>query len=404
MYYGKSETPSIVWETGAMPENEVSTHLADASQVETPQGSAPEKTPRKRRWLIIATVLTLAVVVLIWSLNEFAVNRPLQRVLSEDRRNHTIRASAHWRGWINPDELVFDITGLSGDASRADVLRVFLQYADAMKNQKFSRIYLAARGRLKFTIDGPYFQELGAEYNSQNPMYTIRTFPTRVTTIDGIHPFSEYEGGLLGVLDAEMQQFTRFSDEWYLNDFQSSLKASSSDASTSNFDPCEGLREKDPHCGWKAHWDDSGVSVNPMDGTKSEFLAMESLDATDAQYGSLRYAELRLCFENGKLCGGKDVGVAIEVHGMLQSVDYDSEYSTLVRVRFGEGNPVRQTWGISDDHEALFPHGHEKQFASQLLQHNKLYIEFSYFEKAPRTISFDLAGLDDSMKSKGLAF
>lgn len=377
-------------------------------QIETPeaearQESASEQKIGKKKWVIAAVALAGLFILLILALNYFMVNRPLQRLLSDDIRNHSIKASAHWRGWINPSELVFNITGVNGETSRLDVFRVFLQYAEAMKGQKYSRVILAARGRDKFTIDGPYFQELGIEYSTQNPMYTIRTFPTRLSTMDGIHPFSEYEGGILGVLEAEMQQFTQFSNEWYLNDFQNSL-ATSTGASAISFDPCEGLREKDPHCGWKAHWDDSGTSVNQMDGTKGEFLTMESLDATDEEYGHLRYAELRLCFENGRLCGGKHVGVAVEVHGMLQSVNYDSEYSTAVRVRFDDGSPVRQTWGISDDHDALFPYGREKLFASQLPQHKKLYVEFSYFEKAPRTISFDLTGLDNLMKSKELAF
>jgi hypothetical protein len=46
-------------------------------------------------------------------------------------------------------------------------------------------------------------------------MYTIRTLPINVTAMDGSHPYSEYEGGLLGVLSKEMEQFGDFSDRWY---------------------------------------------------------------------------------------------------------------------------------------------------------------------------------------------
>jgi hypothetical protein len=45
------------------------------------------------------------------------------------------------------------------------------------------------------------------------------------------------------------------------------------------FDPCESVRQLDPHCGWNPHWDDSGVSTNAIDGTKNEFLSLESTDA-----------------------------------------------------------------------------------------------------------------------------
>ena len=168
------------------------------------------------------------------------------------------------------------------------------------------------------------------------------------------------------------------------------------------FDPCQSIREADPHCGWNAHWEDSGISVNKIDGSKTEFLETESLDADGMDYGDLHYATLTLCFENGKLCHGQSIGVAVKVHGMVSPSDDESEYSTSVRLRFDDGAPTRQTWGISDDHDALFPRGHEKQFATQLKQHKKLILEFSYYEKAPRTVSFDLTGLDGAMQLKGL--
>jgi hypothetical protein len=57
---------------------------------------------------------------------------------------------------------------------------------------------------------------------------------------------------------------------------------------------------------------------------------------------------------------------------MLASLGYESEYSTPVRLKFDDDRPLRQTWGISDSHDTLFPFGREKQFLTQLMQHNKL--------------------------------
>jgi hypothetical protein len=167
------------------------------------------------------------------------------------------------------------------------------------------------------------------------------------------------------------------------------------------FDPCESLRQLDPHCGWKPHWDDSGISTNAIDGTKTEFLSIESTD-TDGASLTLSYGKLRICFENGKLCGNKSVGVGVTVHGMVQPMDYDSEYSTPVRVKFDDDRPSRQTWGIADSHDALFPHGREELFLLQLLAHKKLILEFSYYERAPRTLTFEISGLEDKMKSIGV--
>jgi hypothetical protein len=172
--------------------------------------------------------------------------------------------------------------------------------------------------------------------------------------------------------------------------------------SNTGFDPCSTLREIDPHCGWKPHWEDSGPSVNQIDGAKTEFVEMDSSDPDGEDSGDLHYAALRLCFNNGKLCHGDTIGIGVNVHGMVDPV-YDSEYSTQVRYRFDGQSPLRATWGISDNHETLFPSGHEKTFASELLKHKELVLEFSYYEKAPRTITFDLSGLDGALKVKGLS-
>jgi hypothetical protein len=102
------------------------------------------------------------------------------------------------------------------------------------------------------------------------------------------------------------------------------------------------------------------VSVNAIDGTKSEFLSMESLDADGIDSGDLHYAAIKLCFDNGNLCHGNIIGAGIRVHGMLASLGYESEYSTPVRLKFDDGTPKRETWGMSEDHETLFPSGHEK--------------------------------------------
>ena len=356
-----------------------------------------------RNFAIVGCALVVLILGGTWAVNYFTVNTKLQHVLSTDPRNRVCKANAHFGGWVNPRTLVFDVTGITGDATRLDIFRAFLEFAEAMKDRHFTKVVLAARGTSKFTLDGNYFQELGREYSTQNPMYTVRTFPPHLAAMDGTKPFSEYDGGLFAVLQKEMEQFTDFSDQWYLKDLQAGSPSLASDASgAATFDPCESVRESDPHCGWKPHWEDSGTSVSAIDGVKTEFLSIESTEPDGIDFGNLHYADLRICFENGKLCGGKHVGVGVTVHGMLASAGYDSEYSTAVRLKFDDDKPISQMWGISDSHDTLFPYGKEGQFLSQLTQHNKLVLEFSYYEKAARTVTFDLAGLTEKMKLDNL--
>lgn len=197
--------------------------------------------PKKSRMLLIraCTVLVLAGAFGIWFFNYVSVNRPLQRVLTADPRNQVVTARAHFGNWVDVDTLVFDLTGISGSATRMDVFRAFLQFAEAMKDRHFTKVILSARGADKFTLGGDYFQQLGKEFSGQNPMYTIRTFPIHLAAMDGSKPFSEYEGGILGVLQKEMEQFTEFSDQWYVRDFGASASAVAGNApkSEASFDP-----------------------------------------------------------------------------------------------------------------------------------------------------------------------
>ena len=369
--------------------------------------NTPQTQPTKSRTLLIVACLLLIPVgpVGVWLFNYMSVNRPLQRVLASDARNQAVRARAHFGNWVDMDTLVFDLTGVSADATRLDVFSSLLQYAEAMKDRHFGKVVLSARGISKFTLDGTYFQELGKEFSVQNPMYTIRTFPAHLAAMDGSKPFPEYEGGILWVLQKETEQFVEFSDQWYATDFAAGTSLSSGSAASpkAEFDPCESLRDTDPHCGWKPHWEGSAISTNAIDRTKTEFLFLESSDPDGMDFSKLHYAELRICFENGELCRGQRAGVAVAVHGMLASQGYDSEYSTSVRFKFDDEKPISQTWGIADSHDALFPYGREKQFLAQLMHHNKLVLEFSYYEKPPQTITFDLPGLADKMKAENLA-
>jgi hypothetical protein len=187
-----------------------------------PLETVPEESPRpdakrsKKPLLFLALLLLLVGGgVGVWLYNNVVANTPLQRVLASDPRDSVVKEHAKFDGWFDVNTLVFDVDSVSGEATRMDVLRSFLQYAEAMKAHRVRKVILACRGIPKFQMEGSYFQQLGMEFSAQNPMYTIRTLPINVTAMDGSHPYSEYEGGLLGVLSKEMEQFGDFSDRWY---------------------------------------------------------------------------------------------------------------------------------------------------------------------------------------------
>jgi len=182
----------------------------------------PDKTfkPRILLWVLVGFVLLLVCAVGgLWLYNETVLQKPLQRVLLNDPRNHIVQATAHFDGWVDTHTVVFDLTDVSGEASSTDIFRVLLQYAQAQRDNRYDNVILAAYGQKKFVIPGSYFQQLGQEYATQNPVYTIRTFPHHVTAMDGSQPFPEVYGGVFYVLPKELEQFKNFNERWYLNDF-----------------------------------------------------------------------------------------------------------------------------------------------------------------------------------------
>ena len=166
------------------------------------------------RLVIVFCVIAVGVI----SYNYFTVAKPLSQVLESDRRNSGINIRAHYGHYIQPKVLAIDIRHVSGEKSAADVFRVFLQYASKLKEKSFDTVLLQSKGKTKFVLEGDYFKELGDEYGTQNPVYTMRTFTEHVYTPDGKEAFGTWTGGLLGVLNKQMEDFSEFHKKWYVED------------------------------------------------------------------------------------------------------------------------------------------------------------------------------------------
>lgn len=162
--------------------------------------------------------IVLSVVVVIFLMNLFVLYMPFNKIINQDERNKGISVIPHYEYFVNPTVLVYDLRGISSDKSMMDVFRVLLQYSEQMKEHHFNRVILSANGKTKFVMKGEFFNNLGVEYGTQNPMYTIRTFPQNLYRMSGEQAFGTWEGGMLGVLTKQMEDFNTFHQEWYLKD------------------------------------------------------------------------------------------------------------------------------------------------------------------------------------------
>lgn len=183
----------------------------------TPTGSpvfgAPPR-PRRRGRLTLLLLLVL-IPLSVYGWNYLTLQRKMTEVLDKDPRNKGVEISVHYKTYVNPSVLVYDLRGISGTNSRLDVTRVLLQFAEQVKDRKFERVELAFRGEAKFLLDGDYFQELGREYSFQNPVYTMNHMPENLRRPDGTRAFDTWTGGWLGVSMRQMEDFNGFHDQWY---------------------------------------------------------------------------------------------------------------------------------------------------------------------------------------------
>jgi hypothetical protein len=176
----------------------------------------------KRRGAVLVTVAFVGIVAAVALCNYVFVQRHLSSVVYTDPRNNGITVFAHYKFFLLPTSVVFDLRRVSGESSPADVSRVLLQFAQALKDNTYTDVTLSYRGTSKFVLKGEYFRTRGIEYGTQNPVYTMRTFPENVYKLDGSPAFGTWTGGWLGVLGKQMDDFNEFHKQWYIADMAQS--------------------------------------------------------------------------------------------------------------------------------------------------------------------------------------
>ena len=173
-------------------------------------------------FIIVMVAISISAV-LVWG-NYFILTKPLHEVIAADSRNEGVEVRARYGDYYKSSILVFDLKNVSATNSSADVFRVFLKYAEKMKEKDFDSVLLSFKGNPKFQLKGDYFKKLGVEFEAQNPVYTIRTFPENVYTVDGSKAFGTWTGGLLGVLGKQMDDFNAFHQQWYRDEVVTELQ------------------------------------------------------------------------------------------------------------------------------------------------------------------------------------
>lgn len=164
---------------------------------------------RKSLQVLFAVFVVLG---LVYVLNFTMLKMPVSDRLSEDERNEVVDLSVRYRFYMNPNSIAISLDKCS-EVAPVDVLRALLQTAEALQDRKYSRVELHNGYTHKFSLDGEYFQQLGEEYDYQNPVYTARTLPEKLREPDGTQAYRSLGGGLSGLGD-QMENFSQFTLDW----------------------------------------------------------------------------------------------------------------------------------------------------------------------------------------------
>lgn len=165
-----------------------------------------------------AILAILLIIMVIYLVNYLALQRHMNTVLKEDPRNKGVDVWVHYKWFINPTEIKYDLRSISDENSALDVNRVMLQFSEKIKDKEFRKVYISHKGEDKFYFKGDFFQNLGKEYGLQNPVYTLRTMPENVYLLNGEHAYGVWDGGWLGVMNKQMEDLNTFAKDWYLGD------------------------------------------------------------------------------------------------------------------------------------------------------------------------------------------
>jgi hypothetical protein len=181
--------------------------MSDAVPAPDSGETAATATSSLKRWLW----WLLAALVLLVGWNAI-VAVPVASALDDD--SHSVLVYRRWL--ISPNEIVFDVRGVSDTGSMADMDRQLFKAAEALKDRSYDSVILAYKGSGRFRLDGAHFKQVGKSWSYQNPIYLIRTLTENVDNMDGTPAFGAWTGGWLGVMNKQLQDHNDLHERWYM--------------------------------------------------------------------------------------------------------------------------------------------------------------------------------------------
>lgn len=178
------------------------------SQLRMERVAIPIPNMRNKKLVFVGTPLVAALVG--YSANLFLLQEPMNQVLKQNSAFSGMEVSAHYKYWIVPGVVVYDLDQISVEQTPIDVHTAFLEFAKKLRQKRYSKVELSFKGHTKFSIDGDSFRRLGDEYAKKNFDYVLYRLPHLLHAEDG----AKVPDASASDRDALLQ----FHRQWYGND------------------------------------------------------------------------------------------------------------------------------------------------------------------------------------------
>jgi hypothetical protein len=155
-----------------------------------------------------------ALPVLVFLLNFGLFQDPINKVIERDDRNRGISVRAHWRWYVDPTVLVYDLREMPAGATGVDALRPLLHFAYKQKDRHFVRVDLAWRGSTRYSVAGSDFAELGRQFAHRSPADTMVVMPGILRRPDGTKAFPARAGSFVEQNSQLLVDFATFVNTW----------------------------------------------------------------------------------------------------------------------------------------------------------------------------------------------
>lgn len=139
-----------------------------------------------------------------------------EKAINSDPRNAGIELNVRQ---LSDKRVQFEVIDVGQDKSAQDVFRAFLQFTGQMyeDNLEFQDTILASFGAQKYVVPKSHMKTTGEEFGTQNIVYTVRTFPENIQTLEGTPAFPHREGGVLYVSRVQMGDFAEMMKFWIVD-------------------------------------------------------------------------------------------------------------------------------------------------------------------------------------------